>query len=228
MTKHKSVMWVFDHDPTSLLTQCQSIGFLKVPADGDEQVATFLANDDWRLAFLHIDDVPWQTVCGNLGPRQAAVRFSKAVLGPFKQSNRGQLAMHCTKMISELADRDLENLKTACLSSTSFDHLIEDRIPAEIQGLVAFMKPFHLVALNILLQRFAQPIRTTPFQSGVVFPQLLGMDSTQLAKEIERELGSSLDVRVGNAIAGLSAVEGNQPLAPGVVSTGLDASNHLL
>lgn len=156
MAHPPSKMRVFDHDNGTLLNLSKDVGFEEVVtlADGDEaqeEAKNFLFEDsDWEIAFVHMDDTPWEQLCKSAPKGRIIMRFSTVGFAPHPPEGKSGLCFRCLKEIETL-NRD--NIKTLKNELGGAIELLRHRyVPEALIDFVSFDEPHYLRALEIILR----------------------------------------------------------------------------
>lgn len=162
MEEGRSKYRVFDHLTDGKLGRLASSEALKFQpiaptqyGDQEDESAKdcLIADTQWEIAFVHIDDAPWHALCEakNVVGR-VIVRFSTEGYPPMPRQGASAICLHCVKRIDELTDEDLRALKDALTKKEVLEGFLQDHVPNGIRHLIKLVAPKNLVALHILLQ----------------------------------------------------------------------------
>jgi hypothetical protein len=149
---------VFDHDSGRLLSLTKEIGFYPLvttkfgDAKDEEAERILSSHKNWKIAFVHIRDKQWDSLCSNASDDQILVRFSTEGYSLVQHKGFAALSLNCKIKIDKLKKDDLKSLKDVLNDSDSCAGLREGIIPQSIRHLIAFQEPHRLCALHILIQ----------------------------------------------------------------------------
>ena len=150
---------LFDHvGGSNLQSLAEMHGFqrLATTATGDakdgQAKVLLLRDSNWRIAFVHILDDPWNDLCRGAFENQVLLRLSTQGYPPVRPEGVKALCLHCTKKLEELRAEDVGALKSVLNDSPSCIGLRTGVIPHSVRHLIAFENPHRLRALHILMQ----------------------------------------------------------------------------
>jgi hypothetical protein len=163
-TDNPSDLVVFDHDHGHLQKTSKNAGFQEVPVgaierEQQDQAACkwLLANrEQWKIAFLHINDPEWKRLLAGAHDGRVLVRFSSQGFHPLPPERTDPLCFRCLRKTTELrANEDANDIAILleALRCGADIAILRDgkRTPESLSGLVSFKEPHRLRAVRIVL-----------------------------------------------------------------------------
>jgi len=153
-----SALYVFDHDRGDLEALAVAAGFTRIlttkerPECDAEAANILLADREWKIALVHIDDRGWESLRRKMRKDTVLIRFSTQGFPPSIPDSTSGLCIRCLKKTSSLIASDLVLLKDIPSNHRTIESLQKRLVPDQFSTLVSFEEPHRLRALHILLQ----------------------------------------------------------------------------
>lgn len=175
---------VFDHDGDTLQTVAENAGFAVVTTDmtgdaKDQDAASKLVKEYiWRIAFVHINQQPWE-ILANKAPESCVVlRFSTEGFPPTLPTRARALCLHCNRRIQDLEQNDVAVLSAVLNDESIRNGIRTGFIPSSIRHLIWFEEPHRLRSLHILMQGVLASLGADPGnQKSQQARECIGMSS---------------------------------------------------
>ncbi len=203
----RTTKWVvYDHSSGHLqdLAEAQDFSVItsaKMGGKADKDAASQLSNmPEWRLAFLHIHDEPWESVIAKAPAGSIAIRFSRVGFPPQPAVGTNSVAAFCNPCIRVLDESEISSLVTVLSAGESYETIKQGYVPRTIRHLVSFAEPSRLLELQGWLKHALQFVAGDPANpNSAAALNCLGQESIRpappgstLTKKIIREsLGSA-------------------------------------